>query len=290
MSPSSISAIRSFWLTGDNFVRLALISRSAHRRRIAVSRLKPSSTERGCSVIVGAFSAAHAISVTLASDTASSIVGRSTEVPGGGSARVEMGQSSRNSSAILSFSCRNLSALISSPLAPALPPTDQIKLRRLAIFLNGSLRVFALRRTAKAVRFRALAIVSTLLALRTSARSFLSCSAGSKALVASPSFPLRLQLKPFQRKPDHVGASLNRVNSPIQFYGDDFGADARLCHPSKEGILLWCPPAAAAFDHVGLFPLRLQPQLYKPADGFEIEQSRSSAGLSSTAVSLSIWR
>src|SRR5258708_30909689 len=51
---------------------------------------------------------------------------------------------------------------------------------------------------------------------------------------------------------------MKRVNSPIQFYGDDFGADARLCHPSKEGILLWCPPAAAAFDHVRLFPLRLQ--------------------------------
>jgi hypothetical protein len=28
--------------------------------------------------------------------------------------------------------------------------------------------------------------------------------------------------------------------------------------PSKEGILLWCPPAAAAFDHVRLSPLRLQ--------------------------------
>jgi hypothetical protein len=42
---------------------------------------------------------------------------------------------------------------------------------------------------------------------------------------------------------------MKQVNSPIEFYGDDFGADARLCHPSKEGILLWCPPAAAAFDH-----------------------------------------
>jgi hypothetical protein len=51
--------------------------------------------------------------------------------------------------------------------------------------------MFALRRTAKVVRSRALAIVSTLFALRTSARSSLSCS-GSKALVASRSFPLRL--------------------------------------------------------------------------------------------------
>ncbi len=53
---------------------------------------------------------------------------------------------------------------------------DQISLRCLAIFLNGSLSVFALRRTAKMVRFRASAIVPTLFALRTSARSLLSCS------------------------------------------------------------------------------------------------------------------
>ncbi|SRR5712692_7879546 len=53
---------------------------------------------------------------------------------------------------------------------------DQISLRCLAIFLNGSLSVFALRRTAKVVRFRTSAIVSTLFALRTSDRSFLSCS------------------------------------------------------------------------------------------------------------------
>jgi len=53
---------------------------------------------------------------------------------------------------------------------------DQICLRCLAIFLNGSLSVFALRRIAKVVRFRALAIASTLFALRTSARSCLSRS------------------------------------------------------------------------------------------------------------------
>ncbi len=41
-------------------------------------------------------------------------------------------------------------------------------MRGIAIFFNGSLNVFALRRTAKAVRFRALAIVSTLFALRMS--------------------------------------------------------------------------------------------------------------------------
>src|SRR6266481_2786332 len=64
--------------------------------------------------------------------------------------------------------------------------------RRLAIFLNGSLSVFALRRTAKVVRFRASAIVSTLFAFRTSARSFLSCSGvqgarGVPVISSSPS-------------------------------------------------------------------------------------------------------
>src|SRR5258706_7311504 len=59
---------------------------------------------------------------------------------------------------------------------PPAAAADQISLRCLAIFLNGSLSVFALRRTAKVVRFRASAIVSTLFALRTKARSFLSCS------------------------------------------------------------------------------------------------------------------
>ena len=50
--------------------------------------------------------------------------------------------------------------------------------------------MFALRRTAKTVRFRALAIVSTLFALRTSARSCLSCSGvqGARGVpVISPS-------------------------------------------------------------------------------------------------------
>jgi len=31
---------------------------------------------------------------------------------------------------------------------------------------------------------------------------------------------------------------VKQVNSPIEFYGDDFGADARLCHPSKEGKIM----------------------------------------------------
>ena len=75
---------------------------------------------------------------------------------------------------------------------------DQISLRCLAIFLNGSLSVFALRRTAKVVRFRGSAMVSTLFALRTSARSFLSCSGvqgarGVPFISPSPFVPPELQ-------------------------------------------------------------------------------------------------
>ena len=69
----------------------------------------------------------------------------------------------------------------------------------LVIFLNGSLSVFALRRTAKTVRFRALAIVSTLFALRTSARSCLSCSGvqGARGVpVISPSPPSSSSTQP----------------------------------------------------------------------------------------------
>jgi hypothetical protein len=57
--------------------------------------------------------------------------------------------------------------------------------------------VLALRRTAKVVRFRALAIVSVLLALKTSSRSSLSRSGvqGRRGvLVISPSLSAHLQL------------------------------------------------------------------------------------------------
>jgi hypothetical protein len=58
------------------------------------------------------------------------------------------------------------------------------------------------------------------------------------------------------------------VSGSIQFCGYNFGAGARFCHFSKEVILLWGPSVAAAFDHVRLFPLRLQSDLDKAADGF----------------------
>lgn len=70
-------------------------------------------------------------------------------------------------------------------------------LRRMAIFRNGSLSVLALRRTAKVVRFRALAIISALHALKTSSRSSLSRSGvqGRRGvLFISPSPSAHLQL------------------------------------------------------------------------------------------------
>src|SRR5258708_22945005 len=73
--------------------------------------------------------------------------------------------------------------------------------------------------------------------------------AGIGAFVFVGHFPFALSLNHFSGT-DHVGARFNRVNDPTQFYGDNIGPDIRLCHPSKEGILLWCPPAAADFDHV----------------------------------------
>jgi hypothetical protein len=47
--PKSMSAARSFSLTGDIFVRLPLISRIAQRRRIPVSRSSPANNDFACS-------------------------------------------------------------------------------------------------------------------------------------------------------------------------------------------------------------------------------------------------
>src|SRR5882724_7221877 len=63
-------------------------------------------------------------------------------------------------------------------------------------------------------------------------------------------FPLRLQLRPFQRQSDPVGACLDGANRSIQFCRDHFGAGVRFRHSSKEVILLWRPPVAAEFNHV----------------------------------------
>src|SRR6267154_605167 len=67
--------------------------------------------------------------------------------------------------------------------------------------------------------------------------------------------PLRLQLRPFQRESDPVGACLDGANRSIQFCRDHFGAGVRFRHSSKEVILLWRPPVAAEFNHVTtIFP------------------------------------
>jgi hypothetical protein len=59
---------------------------------------------------------------------------------------------------------------------PSAALRGQGQMRRLAIFFNGSLSALALRRTAKVVRFRALAIISVAHALKTRSRSSLSRS------------------------------------------------------------------------------------------------------------------
>src|SRR5260370_2764414 len=63
-------------------------------------------------------------------------------------------------------------------------------------------------------------------------------------------FPLRLQLRPFQRQSDPVGACLDGANRSIQFCRDHFGAGVRIRHSSKEVILLWHPPVPGEFNHV----------------------------------------
>jgi hypothetical protein len=91
---------------------------------------------------------------------------------------------------------------------------DQICPRCLAIFLNGSRSVFALRRIAKLVRFRALAMVSTLFALRTSARSSLSRSAvqGRRGVpVICPSPPSRRDRSVIVRRQANAVPRLKRA-------------------------------------------------------------------------------
>jgi hypothetical protein len=78
-----------------------------------------------------------------------------------------------------------------------------------------------------------------------------------KASCGFASLPVRLQLKLFQRKADHVGACLDIANRPIQFYRDQFWTDICFRHFSKEVILSWRPPVVSGFDHAILLPLRL---------------------------------
>ena len=87
----------------------------------------------------------------------------------------------------------------------------QIGLRRLAIFLNGSLSALALRRTAKVVRFRALAIISVAHALKTRSRSSLSRSGvqGRRGVlfISSPSAHLQLSRPDFSQNYLHLSGT-----------------------------------------------------------------------------------
>ena len=111
--PISIKVSKSAGLTGINFVRLALISRSAQRRRIAVSKSNPVHGELVCSAIAprevdGGRSSTFSVpssaagSLTTTSDAASSATGRSTE--GASSSSAETGEPLRKSAAIFSSS------------------------------------------------------------------------------------------------------------------------------------------------------------------------------------------
>jgi hypothetical protein len=78
-----------------------------------------------------------------------------------------------------------------------------------------------------------------------------ACWAAIARQIARPGLlSLRLQLRPFQRQSDPVGACLDGANRSIQFCRDHFGAGVCFRHSSKEVILLWRPPVAAEFNHV----------------------------------------
>src|SRR5882757_2290591 len=83
--PRSISAARLFSLTGDDFVRLALISRIAQRRRIAVSRSSPASNDFACSARLTALSA------SVGGATGSTLFGWLEKAAGAGSSSKKVG-------------------------------------------------------------------------------------------------------------------------------------------------------------------------------------------------------
>jgi hypothetical protein len=102
--PRSISVARSSSLTGDNFVRLALISRIAQRSRIAVSRSSPASND---------FARCASLSASLGGSTATAgstlfgwlerVGGAGSSSKGDGSVSVEISGGSHNSR--LNFIC-----------------------------------------------------------------------------------------------------------------------------------------------------------------------------------------
>ena len=111
----------------------------------------------------------------------------------------------------------------------------QIGLRRLAIFLNGSLSAPALRRTAKVVRFRSLAIISALHALKTSSRSSLSRSGvqGRRGVLFISPFTFSPQLGQLAR----ASETCRTTNYPCSAAGRH---KEHCCHPSLRIWKLVC--------------------------------------------------
>jgi len=89
--PKSISAARSFSLTGDNFVRVPLMSRIAQRRRIAVSRSSPASNDFACCARLTALSASVGGSTAAVSTAGSTLFGWLERVGGAGSSSKKAG-------------------------------------------------------------------------------------------------------------------------------------------------------------------------------------------------------
>lgn len=63
-------------------------------------------------------------------------------------------------------------------------------------------------------------------------------------------FGRRLQLEPFERKPDRVCTRPYRTNWPIKRGGDDLWPGADLGHLSKEIVLIGSPAAVRGFRHL----------------------------------------
>jgi hypothetical protein len=63
-------------------------------------------------------------------------------------------------------------------------------------------------------------------------------------------FSRRLQLEPFERKPNRVSTRSYRMDWPIKLGRDDFWAGPDLGHPPKEVVLIRSPAAARGSSHL----------------------------------------
>jgi hypothetical protein len=88
-------------------------------------------------------------------------------------------------------------------------------------------------------------------------------------------FPLHVQPQSphFQRYSKYLSASIDREHRSFQLRRDQDRRGARLEKRSQAIIFLRRPFVVGVYSH-GLFPLRLQPQRYKAANGFGAIKSR----------------